>query len=187
MNDYYISMFIDNELDLDEKIEFVEAVHENIEFKEQSVEFLEQERLLQTDVTMVSLPVPVKSIPRQNIFKFLWPPFVGFATACLLLIGVFMQWSVPVENQETVHRFVIYQPDIGQAKIVGNFTGWSPVEMEQIGSSGYWAVTIGLPEGEHRYSYLLEDGQQIADPTVLAKEQDDFGGENSIIRVSTAI
>lgn len=187
MNDYYISMFIDNELNLDEKIEFVEAVHESKDFKDQSVELLEQERTLQTDIAMVPLVEPVKSISQKNVFKFWLPSFAGFATACFLLIGIFMLWSVPVKNQEIVHRFIIYQPDIEQAKIIGNFTGWSPVEMAQIGDSGYWTVTIGLPEGEHRYSYLLEDGQQIADPTVLAKEQDDFGGENSIIRVNTTI
>ena len=59
--------------------------------------------------------------------------------------------------------------------------------MERLSSSGYWAVTLNLFEGEHRYSYLVEDGQQIADPTVLSRERDDFGGENSIIEVKSAI
>ncbi|MCK4503282.1 MAG: hypothetical protein KAU22_09610 [Desulfuromonadales bacterium] len=189
MNDYFISMFIDDELDLDEKIEFVEAVHKDKEFKNQSVELLEQEKLLQVDVgiSMAAMALPIKPRAKQNIFRVWWPPVAGFATACILLIGFFMQGTVPVENSKELRRFVIYQPDIDQARIVGNFTGWSPVAMEQIGDSGYWSVSIGLPEGEHRYSYLLEDGQQIADPTVLARERDDFGGENSIIKVSSAI
>ncbi|RLB70713.1 MAG: hypothetical protein DRH07_08045 [Deltaproteobacteria bacterium] len=76
---------------------------------------------------------------------------------------------------------------MNHAEIIGNFTGWTPVAMEKIGDSGYWSISIDLPEGEHHYSYLLENGQQIADPTVLTRERDDFGGENSIIRITASI
>ena len=58
--------------------------------------------------------------------------------------------------------------------------------MERVSASGYWTLTLPVPKGEHRYSYLVEDGRQIADPTVVAKEQDDFGGENSVIEVTEA-
>ena len=189
MNDYFISMFIDNELDLDEKINFVEAVHKDKKFKEQNIELLEQEKQLQAQVGtyMAEMPIATKKSSKRSTFKFWVPSFAGFATACVLFIGFFMLWSTPVKINEELHRFVIYQPNAGQARIVGDFTGWSPVAMKQIGESGYWSVSIGLPEGEHRYSYLLENGRQIADPTILAREQDDFGGENSIIKVSIAI
>ena len=46
MNDYLISLFIDNEMDLDEKIEFVETVHSNHAFTPEAVDLLEQEKLL---------------------------------------------------------------------------------------------------------------------------------------------
>ena len=189
MKDYFISMFIDNELDLDEKIDFVEGVHQNKEFKDQTIELLEQEKQLQTNfsVSTPNLQIPVNPQVRPNIFKLWLPSFAGFATASVLLIGFFLFWSVPIKNSENLHRFVIYQPDVRHAEIIGNFTDWSPVAMERIGNSGYWSISIELPEGEYRYSYLLENGQQIADPTVLAREQDDFGGENSIIKVIAAI
>lgn len=189
MKDYFISMYIDNELNLDEKINFVEGVHNNCGFKDQTIELLEQEKLLQSDVA-VSVPdlqMPFKRRSKPNFFKLWLPSFAGFATACVLLIGFFLFWSVPVENNEELHRFVIYQPNVGHAEIIGNFTGWSPVAMEKIGDSGYWSISINLPEGEHHYSYLLENGQQIADPTVLTRERDDFGGENSIIRITASI
>ena len=38
MKDYLISSYIDDELDLDEKIEFVETVHEQVAFKEDTVD-----------------------------------------------------------------------------------------------------------------------------------------------------
>jgi len=54
---YYVSMFIDNELGLDEKIEFLKDVHENDEIYEESIELLEQEKLIGsailTDVPLV--------------------------------------------------------------------------------------------------------------------------------------
>ena len=53
--------------------------------------------------------------------------------------------------------------------------------MHRLGSSGYWEIRLELPEGEHRYSYVLEGGQTFADPTVTAQELDDFGGKNSIL------
>lgn len=189
MNDYFISMFIDNELDLDEKIDFVEVVHSDKGFKDLAVELLEQEKLLQGDI---AIRIPESKIPfqhqsKQNLFKLWLPSFAGFATACVLLVGFFLTWPAPVKKSEALHRFVIYQPDAVQAEIIGTFTGWAPVAMEKIDDSGYWSISIDLPEGEHHYSYRLADGQQIADPTVLAREQDDFGGENSIIRIAAAI
>ncbi len=84
-------------------------------------------------------------------------------------------------------RFVVFLPDTEQAQIVGSFTDWLPVPMRRVGQSGYWALTLPVPPGEHRYSYLVDDGRQITDPTVVAKEQDDFGGENSVIEVQVMI
>jgi 1,4-alpha-glucan branching enzyme len=55
--------------------------------------------------------------------------------------------------------------------------------MHKIGSSGYWTLTLTLPEGEHRYSYQVQNGEQMADPTVTTRERDDYGGENTVIVV----
>lgn len=189
MKDYFISMFIDNELDLNEKIDFVEEVHKDRGFKDQTVDLLKQEIQLQGDmaVELPELKMPVRPPIKKNNFRLWAPAFAGFATASILLLGIFLSQPTPTEHTAELHRFVIYQPDAKNAEIIGNFTNWAPVAMERIGNSGYWSISIELHEGEYRYSYLLENGQQIADPTVLAREQDDFGGENSIIKVTTAI
>ncbi len=189
MKDYFISMFIDNELDLDEKIEFIEGVHQDNMFKDQTIELLEQEKQLKDgfSVSAPDLTAPIKPRMKRDIFRLWLPSFAGFATACILLTGIFLFWAVPVKHNTELHRFVIYQPDTEHAEIIGNFTDWSPRAMKKIGNSGYWSISVKLPEGEHHYSYLLENGQQIADPTILTREWDDFGGENSIIKVTAAI
>ncbi len=189
MSDYLISMFIDNELDLDEKIDFVEEVHRDEGFKDQAVELLEQEKQLRDDFVVTAPVCALPAIPRGklNIFKFWIPACGGFATAAVLLLAIFLLQPAAVKNIENVHRFVIYQPDATRADIIGSFTDWKPVAMKKIGDTGYWSISIDLPEGEYRYSYLLGNGRRIADPTVLSREQDDFGGENSIIRVAAEI
>ncbi len=189
MKDYLISLFIDNELDLDEKVEFVETVYEDKGFKEEAVELLAQEKVLQADMvsTIPDVRVKVKRRSARSFFEPWLPPLTGFATAVALVAMAFLFRPEQAVSHDTLHRFVIYRPGAGQAEIMGSFTGWAPVAMQKVGASGYWSLTLSLPEGEHRYSYLVENGEQIADPTVLTRERDDFGGENSIIKVDIAI
>jgi hypothetical protein len=190
MKDYLISMFVDNELNLDEKIEFVETVHKNKPFKDETVELLDQEKLLQAGMVnaMPEVRAPVYRTEKTGLFRLLFTPIAGFATAMTLVAAFFLLRPAPVISPgELQHRFVIYNPDVSKTEIVGDFTRWNPVPLEKIGSSGYWSVTLKLEAGEYRYSYLIDNNRQIADPTVLTHEQDDFGGKNSIIKVTTAI
>ncbi len=194
MKDYLISMFIDNELDLDEKIDFVETVHGEQAFKDVAIDLLEQEKLLYGEMVhqMPQVRMPVKKKPESGFFIPWLRPVALFSTGLALGAAVLLiqptpaPLSVPttVANREIPHRFVIYHPDIDQAEIIGTFTRWQPVAMEKIGSSGYWSLTLNLPEGEYQYSYRVEGGKQIADPTVPERIQDDFGGENSIITIN---
>lgn len=193
MNEYLISQYIDDELDLIEKITFVQYVHGQQPFYEETVAMLRQEVVLQGELVS---PVPLPTRPpvmreRKSLGQIasLWlRPLGGFAAA-LALVFLFL-WLRPQASDRVFaeqHRFVVYLPESTQAQIVGTFTGWKPLAMEPVGASGYWTLTLPVPAGEHRYSYLVENGRQIADPTVFAKEQDDFGGENSVIEVQVSI
>ena len=50
MDDNLISMYIDNELSLDDKIVFVETIHEDENFKDDTVNLLQQEKLIRSEV-----------------------------------------------------------------------------------------------------------------------------------------
>lgn len=192
VNDYLISQYIDDELDLDEKIVFVEAVHGDLQFFNETEALLRQEKRLRGSLAppppLPALP-PVATAPdRPGLLSFWWRPLAGFAAAMLLVGLVTLLRPEPaVAPRASVHRFVVYLPESSHARIVGTFTGWKPIPMEPVGTSGYWTLTLPLPTGEHRYSFLIEDGRQIADPTVAAREQDDFGGENSVIEAKMPI
>ncbi len=191
MKDHLISSFIDDELDLDEKIDFVETVHGDRRFKDETVDLLRQEMLLRGDM--------VGRVPavRVNAPGTLWPewlrPVAALAAALAMVVVFFLLVPRPAEHtrqaavERIPHRFVLYLPQARRAQLVGSFTHWRPVPMRRLDDTGYWVLNMALPAGEHRYSYLVENGKRIADPTVPARERDDFGGENSIIEVRKAI
>jgi hypothetical protein len=188
MNDYLISQFIDNEMDLDEKITFVETVHASQQFSTETLTLLEQEKLLR------EMPLPALDNVRltmamrpafswSKLFRSWWQPLSGFAAAMFIAaIGWLLIHQQPtLVAPQGEYRFVLYLPQVKQAEIIGTFTDWSPVPMQKIGTTGYWALTLNVPQGEHRYSYLIEDEAKMADPSVVTREYDDFGGENSVI------
>ncbi len=182
MQDYLISMFIDDELDLDNKIEFVEIVHEDRNFKEETVGFLQQEKVIRADV-VDHLPNVKVQLKEKTGLPF-WRPISIFASGLAAALILFFFIQPPKEPLSAAHRFVIYQPGVEQVEITGSFTGWRTLPMNKAGTSDYWEITIDVPAGEHRFSYILEGDRRLADPTILTRERDDFGGENSILEVS---
>jgi hypothetical protein len=179
---YLISKFIDNELDLDEKIGFVDRVHEDRFFKDESIELLGMEKIIRADV--VDRIPPIKAKIKKKRFSFGLRPLGLLVSAAAALI-LFFILSHPQQIPATSHRFVIYRPDVTKAEIAGTFTDWRRIPMNRIGSSGYWDITVKLPFGEHRFTYILDGEKRFADPTVPARELDDFGGRNSIISVES--
>ena len=183
MKDYLISSYIDDELDLDEKIEFVETVHEQVAFKDEAVDLLNQEKLIRGEVVDRS---PAVSLPGKRWFSIpLWRPVGIFAAG--LAAALFVMFVVTPHREQSLptrYRFVLYQPDAKQVEITGSFLGWAAVPMKPSGTSGYWETVLEVPAGEHRLCYIIEGRKRIPDPTIPIREKDDFGGENSILAVN---
>ena len=183
MKEYLISSYIDDELELDDKIEFVETVHEQEAFKEEAIDLLQQEKLMRSEVVD---RVPAVAFPERRRFTIpFWRPAgmfaAGLAAALLVIFFVTPRQELPVP---TMHRFVLYQPDVKQVEITGSFLGWAAVPMKRSGTSGYWEAVLEVPAGEHRLCYIIEGRKRIPDPTIPIREKDDFGGENSILAVN---
>ena len=183
MKDYLISSYIDDELDLDEKVEFVETVHEHASFKNEALDLLRQEKLVRGKVVDHT---PVVVFPEKRwLLMPLWRPAgmfaAGLAAALLIMALVMPGQELPVTK---TYRFVLYQPGVRQVEITGSFLGWSAVPMRRSGTSGYWEAVLELPAGEHRLCYIIEGDKRIPDPTIPIREKDDFGGENSILAVN---
>lgn len=189
--DYLASMYIDDEMDLGEKRQFVEMVHDDDEFYTLTVDLLDQEQRLRQMPAMLPQPVAEQQKwrpPLRHVLASLVRPFglaaAGFAAAAVLMVNT-MSWNPPPAPNS--NRFVLYQPAADRVELTGSFTGWQRVAMQRLGASGYWELKLPVPAGEHRFAYILNGERRMADPTLPAVERDDFGGENSILDVEVRI
>lgn len=183
--DYFSSMYIDNELDLDEKVLFLEKIRAEGQFYEETIALLEQERLLRTQPEkLLALGETRFRYSLQTRMRNLFRPIIyvgtGFALATLLL---FSQRTVSTDPVSPATRFVIFEPAASRVELTGSFNDWQRVAMKQNGATGYWELNLHLPYGEHRFSYILDGTRRMADPTMPIREQDDFGGENSVLKI----
>jgi len=182
--DHLISMFIDDELNLEEKIEYTEKAHQDVSFKDESIALLRLEQRLRSDVTE---RVPEAALPAAKRSLFSWLRPIGYmvpAAAVTAVIVIFL--LMPAQVTTTPHRFVIHRPDVNKVEIAGDFTQWKKVSLKRVGTSGYWEITLDLLPGEHQFSYIFEDRTKMADPTILTRVKDDFGGENSILLIGVS-
>jgi hypothetical protein len=186
--DCLASMYIDNELTLEEKVQFIDRIQTDPPFYEDTRSLLHQEKLLRTVPDTPKIPHrPPKTVAFGDWLKKLFRPTIyataGFALAMLL---IFNRVAEPIAPS-TVKRFLIYEPTASQIELIGSFTGWQKTPMVPIGATGYWELRLNLPSGEHRFAYILDGSRQMADPTFPVREKDDFGGENSILNVEAQI
>jgi hypothetical protein len=181
-------MFIDNELNLDEKIDFVKRIHLEEQFYSESIDLLEQEKLLRSDVTVAVPQVSLKEKPKIfNLQRFVpllrIAEFGAVAVLVLFFVFSFQPKNQPQDKDFIPKRFVIYQPEAQSVQIAGSFTDWKNVPMKMDGPSGYWEIELDVAKGEHKYVFIIGDDKKIADPTILMREKDDFGSENSVLLV----
>lgn len=181
MKDYLISQFIDDELDLDEKIEFVENLDALPDFKDETMDLLRQESMVRMRVVTQVPTIEVR--PRRFRWADLWRPIAIFTTGVATAMIIVLLGLPSHQKISVAHRFVLYQPEVNRVEIAGTFSGWKKLPMKRLGTSGYWEVMLELSEGDHRFSYIVEGRDRLPDPTVLARERDDFGGQNSILEV----
>lgn len=184
-----ISLFIDDEMGLDEKIGFVQEVRSSPSFASEALELLRMEKQIRADVVQ-RLPSALPAGPGilKRITDFFSRP-LGWTAGALTAAVIALVWMAlpatgPVLKE---NRFVVYQPQANRVEIAGSFTGWKRIPLHKDGDSGYWELTLALPQGEYAYSYIAEGGRQFADPTARARVPDDFGGFNSILKVGNQV
>jgi len=186
--DYLASMYIDNELDLEEKVQFIENIRTDENYYDETVTLLVQEKLLRAVPETPSVPEKLPAVfdIKSRIKKILAP--IIYVGAGLAIASLIMLTQKPVSTSPAcANRFVIYEPSATQVELTGTFTDWQRKPMKQIGTTGYWELSLIVPSGEHRFSYILDGSQHMTDPTLPVKEKDDFGGANSILKVEVRV
>ena len=189
--DHFISMYIDNELSLDEKILFLEHSSSNRAYIDEAISLIEQEKLLGNafnhSAPEIELPTSKARIIPFSIKSTGWA-----IAACLLLFISFTSWQdfnphtqtmLSSEPATTLHRFVIHQQETEQVEITGSFTNWQRIPLVPTGTNDYWEISLKIPTGEHRYSFIVDGSRYLPDPTVATQESDDFGAANTILKI----
>ncbi len=183
-----ISMYIDDEMTLDEKSAFIKKLRTDVVFSNEAMDLLRQEKLIRSKI-VERLPV-FDVAPRFDWKKVLRPFFqpMGIAASVFATVIILLLIYTPQPAQGPLSkRFVIFRPNVSHVDITGTFTDWKRIPMNKIGDSGYWEISLNLSEGEHRFAYILENRTSFADPTMPTRELDDFGGENSVFYAAQRI
>ncbi len=177
------SQYIDDEMTLQEKQTFITSIRKDEQFYIITRDLIEQEQVLRSHLSALK--------PKLRGLQISKAKPIGYALACSVL--VVLGYLLNIHSPETIapplvsSRFVIYQPEAHQVELAGSFNGWKKIPLTPIGSSGYWEARIPLSSGEYRFAYILNGDKKIADPTVPGREQDDFGGVNSILHIEIPI
>jgi len=75
-------------------------------------------------------------------------------------------------------------PDANSVSVIGTFNGWSPEHSRMRRTAeGTWEVTLSLRPGKYAYRFLINNRQQVLDPSSVYQEPDGYGGKNSVIFV----
>ena len=178
--EYLSSMYIDDEMTLDEKQIFIDQIHIDPAFYHLTSELLFQEKQIQ----------PLREPPQPGLGRLAAgavKPLALAAAGFMIAVLLNLPWTGTAPQPFQDNRFVIFQPDASKVELAGSFNNWQRQPLKKVGASGYWEITLPLEPGEHRFAYILNGEEKMPDPTILTREMDDFGGENSILNVGLSI
>jgi hypothetical protein len=82
-------------------------------------------------------------------------------------------------------QFVLVAPDARSVAVVGDFNNWGLGDTALVAENhnGVWSVSAPVPAGVHRYAFLVNGKQWVADPTAPRAAGDDFGQPSSALVV----
>ncbi len=149
---------------------------------------------------------PEKALGLKSLFEWLWrprtvrlTPIAGLAIAAglvaLVLVGSRLVpppgesgplATAPAESTQRI-QFVFVAPEAASVTVVGDFNDWSvsATPLVQQDSNGLWWVTVPLPPGRYRYSFIVDGTTWLGDPNAPAAE-DEFGRPNSVVTIGGA-
>ena len=94
------------------------------------------------------------------------------------------QHAAPVLGHEPV-QFVLVAPTARSVAVVGDFNDWGLNDSALLATNhdGVWSVTAPVPTGVHRYAYVVNGKDWVADPSAPRSAGDDFGMPSSVLVV----
>jgi 1,4-alpha-glucan branching enzyme len=86
-------------------------------------------------------------------------------------------------------RFAVWAPNARSVAVVGDFNNWGLGDTALVAENhnGVWSVSAPVPAGVHRYAFLVNGKQWVADPTAPRAAGDDFGQPSSALVVEGTV
>jgi len=91
-------------------------------------------------------------------------------------------------NQEIPVQFVLVAPGAHSVAVVGDFNNWGLNDTALVAENhnGVWSVSASVHTGVHRYAFLVNGKEWVADPTAPRAADDDFGQPSSALVVEAS-
>ena len=82
-------------------------------------------------------------------------------------------------------QFVLVAPEARSVAVVGDFNNWGLDDSALVAENhnGVWSVSAPVRTGVHRYAFVVNGKQWVADPTAPRAAGDDFGQPSSALVV----
>ena len=117
-----------------------------------------------------------------------WAAAVAASVAAIVTLGV-MRSRPPVASASGVPlepvQFVLVAPSARSVAVVGDFNDWGLNDSALVATNhqGVWSVTAPVPAGVHRYAFVVNGKEWVADPSAPRSPGDDFGMPSSALVV----
>ena len=100
-------------------------------------------------------------------------------------VSIFRTKPAAVGNGPIDVQFVLVAPDAHSVAVVGDFNNWGLNDTALVAENhnGVWSVSAPVKAGVHRYAFLVNGKQYVADPTAPRSSGDDFGMPSSALVV----
>ena len=87
------------------------------------------------------------------------------------------------ETDKTLMRFLYVDSEASSVAVAGDFTNWDPVTLEaqEVNGRTVWSGMVPVPDGEHRYMFVIDGQKWVTDPLAPVQRNDGFGNKNAIL------
>lgn len=117
-----------------------------------------------------------------------WAAALAAGVIAVVTLGIVRSRAsdkLPVAGSVEPVQFVLVAPDAHSVAVVGDFNDWGLNDTALVASNhqGVWSVTAPVPAGVHRYAFVINGKEWVADPSAPRSSSDDFGMPSSALVV----
>lgn len=140
---------------------------------------------LEAVVRQLRAPVAPRSLAAERALDALrrarWSWRAGWAVAAGVVLAAL--WMARGDDPAVRPvRFALRAPATARVALIGDFNDWDPHRSQLRAAAGEWAVTLRLPPGRYRYSFVVDGSRWVADPVRISTD-DDFDTPTSVVTV----